>query len=33
MTPCNADRTPNYPALVSKAQSLVTAGMNAGSNA
>ena len=29
MTPCNADRTPNYRALVSKAQSLVTAGMNA----
>ena len=29
MTPCNADRTPNYPALVSKAQSLVTTGMNA----
>ena len=29
MTPCNADRTPNYSALVTKAQSLIEAGMNA----
>ena len=29
MTPCHADRTPNYDALVSKAQALVEAGMNA----
>ena len=29
MTPCHADRTPNYLALVAKAQSLVSAGMNA----
>jgi 4-hydroxy-tetrahydrodipicolinate synthase len=29
MTPCNADRTPNHPALVKKAQSLIDAGMNA----
>jgi len=28
MTPCLADRTPNYPALVAKAKSLVAAGMN-----
>lgn len=28
MTPCLADRTPNYPALVKKAQSLMAAGMN-----
>ena len=28
MTPCLADRTPNYPALVKKAQALMTAGMN-----
>lgn len=29
MTPCNPDRTPNYKALVAKAQSLISAGMNA----
>ena len=29
MTPCNADRTPNYGALVAKAQSLIETGMNA----
>ena len=29
MTPCNPDRTPNYKALVAKAQSLLSAGMNA----
>jgi 4-hydroxy-tetrahydrodipicolinate synthase len=29
MTPCNADRTPNVPALVKKAQELIAAGMNA----
>ncbi len=29
MTPCRPDRTPNYEALVSKAKSLVSAGMNA----
>ena len=29
MTPCNADRTPNHPALVRKAQQLISAGMNA----
>ena len=29
MTPCNADRTPYYPALVAKAQSLIETGMNA----
>ena len=28
MTPCLEDRSPNYPALVSKAQELVAAGMN-----
>lgn len=28
MTPCLAGRTPNYPALVKKAQALMTAGMN-----
>ncbi|HTN73806.1 MAG TPA: dihydrodipicolinate synthase family protein [Pirellulaceae bacterium] len=28
MTPCQADRTPNFPALVKKAQTLMTAGMN-----
>jgi 4-hydroxy-tetrahydrodipicolinate synthase len=28
MTPCLADRTPNYPALVKKAQALMAAGMN-----
>jgi 4-hydroxy-tetrahydrodipicolinate synthase len=28
MTPCLADRTPNYPALVKKAQVLMAAGMN-----
>ncbi len=29
MTPCDADRSPNYPALVKKAQELIAAGMNA----
>lgn len=29
MTPCHPDRTPNYAALVAKAQALVSAGMNA----
>ena len=29
MTPCHPDRSPNYAALVSKAQSLISAGMNA----
>ncbi len=29
MTPCQADGTPNHPALVSKAQQLITAGMHA----
>lgn len=29
MTPCHPDRTPNFPALVKKAQSLIKAGMNA----
>ena len=29
MTPCNADRTPDYGALIVKAQSLIDAGMNA----
>lgn len=29
MTPCHPDRTPNYEALVSKARSLMSAGMNA----
>lgn len=29
MTPCSADRTPNYKALVAKAQSLISTGMNA----
>lgn len=28
MTPCLADRTPNYPALAKKAQALMAAGMN-----
>ena len=28
MTPCLADRTPNYSALVTKAQALMAAGMN-----
>lgn len=28
MTPCQADRTPNYPALVKKAQAMMAAGMN-----
>ena len=28
MTPCQPDRTPNFPALVKKAQALVAAGMN-----
>ena len=28
MTPCQADRTPNYPALVKKGQALLAAGMN-----
>ena len=28
MTPCQADRTPNYPALVKKGQALMAAGMN-----
>ena len=28
MTPCRADRTPDYPALVNKAQELMAAGMN-----
>ncbi len=28
MTPCQADGTPNYPALVNKAQALMAAGMN-----
>ena len=29
MTPCDADRSPNYTRLVSKAQELIVAGMNA----
>ena len=29
MTPCHADRSPNFPALVSKAQELIGKGMNA----
>jgi dihydrodipicolinate synthase/N-acetylneuraminate lyase len=29
MTPCMADRTPNYPALVKKGKQLIAAGMNA----
>ena len=29
MTPCHADRSPNYPALVNKAKQLIAAGMNA----
>ncbi|MCB9873921.1 MAG: dihydrodipicolinate synthase family protein [Planctomycetaceae bacterium] len=29
MTPCRPDRTPNYPALVNKAQKLMASGMNA----
>lgn len=29
MTPCYADRTPNYPALVKKAEELIRAGMSA----
>ena len=29
MTPCTSERTPNYDALVSKAQELTTLGMNA----
>ena len=28
MTPCQPDRTPNFPALVKKGQALVAAGMN-----
>ena len=28
MTPCQSDRTPNYPALVKKGQALLAAGMN-----
>ena len=28
MTPCQADRTPNYPALIKKGQALMAAGMN-----
>ena len=28
MTPCLADRTPNYPALVKKGQAMIAAGMN-----
>jgi 4-hydroxy-tetrahydrodipicolinate synthase len=28
MTPCQSDSTPNYPALVNKAQELIAAGMN-----
>ncbi len=28
MTPCQADRTPNFPALVKKAEALMAAGMN-----
>ncbi len=29
MTPCHADRSPNYAALVRKAQELISVGMNA----
>ncbi len=29
MTPCKADRTPNYPALVKQGQAMLAAGMNA----
>ena len=29
MTPCQADGTPNHPALLSKAQQLTAAGMHA----
>ena len=29
MTPCNADRTPNYAALVRKGQELISTGMSA----
>ncbi|MFQ5730544.1 MAG: dihydrodipicolinate synthase family protein [Planctomycetaceae bacterium] len=29
MTPCNADRTPNFPALLNKGRSLIDAGMQA----
>lgn len=28
MTPCQPDRTPNFPALVKKGQALIAAGMN-----
>ncbi|MDA0283790.1 MAG: dihydrodipicolinate synthase family protein, partial [Planctomycetota bacterium] len=28
MTPCHADRTPNFDALVRKGQALMAAGMN-----